>query len=524
MNSFYQTRIDFDEIESRAPLQLMTVDEIYDGASEALLREIAEDNRIERKCSGEHVASVGEYLSMWSNTAPDGGLIVVGMENDGSFDGCAQWDDARLNNMEKVGKTHCHDAAYQTKRVAVTNKRGEPDFVLLFRVQYRDNKVVETCSGEAFHRLGDSKYLLSEDEKRELAGDKGQVSLELEPCGLKYPDEFATDAIHLFAANVRKHRNTGGDVTDTQVLEHRRLGTTRHGEFIPNVACALLFAKDPNRVVSGCAIRFLKYQGDVAETGEKRNVIKDISIEGRVPDLIVEADKVIRSQVREFATLGKDGKFYSELEYPETAWYEAIVNACVHRSYSLKGMNIFVRMFDNRIVIESPGGFMPFVNADNIYDIHVRRNYWLMDAMFYLEFVRCENEGAKRIRKAMLDRGLPAPEFEQKKNNSPFVRVTLRNNVKGRVGWVDKDASDLIGESIFGSLDPHSRRIINFVAEHKRINISQAMRLIQKRWHTTKKLLMSLVERGILCHVSKFSRDCNAHFVLCNKRSDQSEK
>ena len=49
------------------------------------------------------------------------------------------------------------------------------------------------------------------------------------------------------------------------------------------------------------------------------------------------------------------------------AWYEALVNACVHRSYNLKNMNIFIRMFDDRLEIESPGGFPPLVTPENIF-------------------------------------------------------------------------------------------------------------------------------------------------------------
>jgi hypothetical protein len=70
--------------------------------------------------------------------------------------------------------------------------------------------------------------------------------------------------------------------------------------------------------------------------------------------------------LREFSKLGKDNKFYTETEYPEDAWYEAIVNACVHRSYVLSNKVVFVKIFDDRLVVESPGGFplrMSFVEV-----------------------------------------------------------------------------------------------------------------------------------------------------------------
>jgi ATP-dependent DNA helicase RecG len=68
---------------------------------------------------------------------------------------------------------------------------------------------------------------------------------------------------------------------------------------------------------------------------------------------------ILTSQLRDFTRLGDDGVFYTAPEYPNAAWYEALVNAVVHRSYGLKNMNIFVKMFDDKLVIESPGGLPP---------------------------------------------------------------------------------------------------------------------------------------------------------------------
>ena len=59
------------------------------------------------------------------------------------------------------------------------------------------------------------------------------------------------------------------------------------------------------------------------------------------------------------------------------------------------------------------------------------------------------------------------------------VHVTLRNNVKQRKMWIDSDASAVIGELILKSLDEDQKRIINFIAEHKPINVLQAARLLR---------------------------------------------
>src|SRR5260221_426337 len=74
------------------PLALMSVQEIFEQASVSLFLKLREDRRIERKSAGIHPQQIGDYLSMWANTAPDGGVLVVGMEDDGAVSGCPHAD------------------------------------------------------------------------------------------------------------------------------------------------------------------------------------------------------------------------------------------------------------------------------------------------------------------------------------------------------------------------------------------------------------------------------------------------
>ena len=61
--------------------------------------------------------------------------------------------------------------------------------------------------------------------------------------------------------------------TIEEILVHRSLGKLNNGTFVPNNACALLFAKDPAVIFPGCSIRFLRYEGETEETGQRYNVI-----------------------------------------------------------------------------------------------------------------------------------------------------------------------------------------------------------------------------------------------------------
>jgi ATP-dependent DNA helicase RecG len=360
-----------------------------------------------------------------------------------------------------------------------------------------------------------------ESEIHELEIDKRQVDLEKEPVALEYPDDFDHELITRFVDGVRKvHQPTSPDHREVDFLVQRRLGCIRNDKFIPNTVCALAFAKDPVDLFPGCKIKFLRVAGEYEQSGEKYNVVKTIPIEGPIPHLLERSASVISSQLRDFSRMGPDKIFYSAPEYPRDAWYEALVNACVHRSYGLKNMNVFVKMFDDKLTIESPGGFPPLVTPENIYVTHHPRNPVLMHAMFYMGLVKEHAEGTKRMRDTMEGMNLPPPQFEQVQSGMGFsqVRVTLRSHIKQRGVWVDKDVTIALGENLAKNLTSDEKRILNFVAEHGKINVTQCHRLITStgKWHAAKKLLQRLTSKQLLVHVhsATVERDARSHYVL----------
>ncbi|HVS03216.1 MAG TPA: ATP-binding protein [Thermoanaerobaculia bacterium] len=507
---------------SPTDLLLLTPADIYEAASEKLLLLLSEDRRLERKPASITPRALGDYLCMWANT-PSGGLIVAGQENDGTFSGCSRLTSDRRNNLERSGDIYCPDARLECKRVPVSLQDGSRDFVTLFRVHYRQDRLVRTSNGAAFIRSGESKKKLTADEERHHEADRRQVTHEQEPALYAFPEDFSIEYLEQFSAAFHETRRfPSGQCTLKDVLQLRRLGEPSRDGFRPNMACALIFANDPGKHYPGAKIRFLRFEGEVEGTGARFNATKDITIEGPIPYQIVEAEKIVEQQLREFARLGPDGKFFVSPEYPKAAWYEAVVNACVHRSYMLRNMNIFIKMFDDRLEIESPGGFPPGVTAENIYRSHNPRNPHLMSAMYYLRFVKCAHEGTRRIRESMEAMSLPTPEFRQTTRDfGQVVRVILRNNIKQRRVWIDADAASLIGETIFATLTQDQRRAINYVAENGEIGVTDLQRLTGRTWTTAKRTLEKLVAMNLLIHVKKrnLDRDPKARYILRPKPS-----
>jgi ATP-dependent DNA helicase RecG len=201
-SEFRQLTIDFDAAERRSVLELWHVDEIYRDATGELLEELYEDTRIERKPGGFHAESLAIYISMWANTGPDGGLIALGVEDDGTIVGCQEKGQEIVANEARARRDLVPDARFESKRIQVRTVKGEIDFVHLIYVQFRSDKVVETNKGEAWIRNGNTKRLIGEEEKQELKIERGQLSFELEACGLSWPNDFDTHAIATWASVV----------------------------------------------------------------------------------------------------------------------------------------------------------------------------------------------------------------------------------------------------------------------------------------------------------------------------------
>ncbi|WP_082659265.1 ATP-binding protein [Aureimonas sp. AU40] len=508
------TQLDLLELLEKQSLDnLASADDLYKSNDVSLLLRQTESNCFDRKSARIQPDQLAICLSAFGNgPSVHGGVILIGVENDGRVTGCLSQSTDKIQQLEFMGRDSCPSGRFQTKRLGVQNFRGEDDFIIVAKVDYVEERLVALTNGEAYCRESDKSRKLTVNEKDEIRIDKGERSFELEPCQLDYPDDFRTKLIAQFAGRIRSNRESSTEISDEEILESMRLGRIRQNTFHPNNVCALMFAKDPQRLFPGSYIRLLQYEGNDEKSGRDYNVIKDRMIEGTILDIIKQAATTIDASLRDFTEF-KAGKFTTVPEYPRDAWYELLVNACVHRSYHARTQPIFIKIFDDHLIIENPGSFMPSVTPDHFF--HKPRNRFLMFALREFGEVKCISEGTRRIKKELHDARLPPIEYTEK---SYGVIATIRNDIANRTNSLDSEAYQILGDAISFSLSGDERRIVNYVVENKRINVSDALRILTTtNWHTAKNKLKNLTDRGILEFLTSKDRDPNAHYVLKKK-------
>ncbi len=132
---------------------------------------------------------------------------------------------------------------------------------------------------------------------------------------------------------------------------------------------------------------------------EKDDALNDAEYKGNILLLLLEAMNFVKSSTRKGWEKLPDGR-KNKPEYAERAVLEALVNHFIHRDYTVMGGEVHLDIYDDRLVITSPGGMY---NGQKVQDLDIeevssdRRNPILADVMAQLDYMEKRGSGLKRI-------------------------------------------------------------------------------------------------------------------------------
>jgi len=189
------------------------------------------------------------------------------------------------------------------------------------------------------------------------------------------------------------------------------------GDNRPIVAGVLLFADEPQAALpKRSAIKIFRY-GSREEEGRREQLAGDpITIEGCLYKVIADAVERTKKMVEGVKALTPQG--LAPAIYPHETLHEIITNAVLHRDYSIPS-DVQVRIFDNRIEVESPGRLPGHVTPQNILKEQSARNPKIVRLIN--KFPNPPNkdvgEGLNTAFEAMKKLRLRAPEIEESANS-----------------------------------------------------------------------------------------------------------
>lgn len=159
--------------------------------------------------------------------------------------------------------------------------------------------------------------------------------------------------------------------------------------------------------------------GEVDSDGAR--FLDNARIEGTIPEILEGAIAFVKRNMRKKTIINPEtGKREDRTDYPVTAIREAILNALVHRDYSIhtEGMPIQVLMFEDRIEIRNPGGIYGRMSIDQLGKVQAdTRNPVLALALEVLGITENRYSGIPTIRREMKAYKLVPAEFLDERGN-----------------------------------------------------------------------------------------------------------
>lgn len=139
----------------------------------------------------------------------------------------------------------------------------------------------------------------------------------------------------------------------------------------PTVGGLVLFAEEPQTVLPKAAVKIYRYK-TTGQQGTRETLSSDPeTIEGPLYAQIYAAVRRTQEIVQEIPVLGSTG--LEAVQYPPETLHEIITNALLHRDYAVQD-DVHVRIFDNRVEVESPGRLPAHVTPRNILSERFARN------------------------------------------------------------------------------------------------------------------------------------------------------
>lgn len=378
----------------------------------------------------------------------DGGDIAIGISDKTRRIEGTDFETKKLNELLRVPFDFCNPTIkVNIEKVPCTDEKGRENHVIVMHID-ASPQVHANQADEVFLRVGDKSKLQTFDERLQLTYDKGERYFEDKVVPDAALDDIDMDFVKEYTNRIDYRKSPL-----EYLKENKGFVKEKNGEYQISSAAILLFGKNPQNFFPRARIRFIRYEGTEEKFGTEMNVIKDVIFEGTLLKMITESIAYLDTQVKEKTYLGPDGTFVTDEEYPKFVRQELIVNAVTHRAYSIAGTDIQIKMFDDHIVVESPGKLPGLVRADNIRFTHFSRNPKIAEFLKNYKFVKEFGEGVNRMCNELEQAGLKDPVYY---TNAFMLQAVIYNTNVGN-SIVEKAADSLeklaiaVNDSLIGS-------------------------------------------------------------------------
>jgi len=223
----------------------------------------SENKLFDRKSSRIKPSDLAPIISAFANA--EGGTVVIGIDDKTkAIEGLNALSSDQVNDLVSAPKDTCIPMPqYHEEFLTVTNKSGKTDKLLLLHIEASHEQVIRTINGSTYLRVADRTKELKGDDLRNLEYSKNVRRFEDECNPDATIDDLDTDLLDSYM-NILNAKN----MTYEQLLNARGFMRKQNGKAKLTNAAVLLFAKNIIQFYPNCRIRFIRYDGTKARTGE----------------------------------------------------------------------------------------------------------------------------------------------------------------------------------------------------------------------------------------------------------------
>ena len=326
----------------------------------------------------------------------------------------------------------CKQMTPVVRPVCTVASMGDKKFVSaeIHELDLTDKPCFYTGAGRlkgSFVRVGDSDERMTEYEIYSYEAFRKKLQDELRTEQRADMSDIQTLSLDKYLISLREKKPGQANLAAEKILKLQ--GFTDNDK--PTLAGIMMFAEYPQAFFPQLCITAVSVPGlEIGDPGEYSQRFDDNErIEGTIPQMLDGAMSFIRRNIRVRTIVNpQTGKREDMTEYPIIALREILLNALIHRDYSIHtdSCPVTVRIFRDRIEVENPGGLYGRMTIDNLSKtIADTRNPFIAKAMEVIGETENRFSGIPIIRKSMRDYQLPAPVFE---NHRGVFKVTLYNH------------------------------------------------------------------------------------------------
>lgn len=392
----------------------------------------AEQQTVEVKSSHEGCPErLYDTLSSFSNQ-DEGGVLLFGLDEKQSFRAVGVYD---VQDLQKRVVDQCEQMEPVVRPLFTA---GEIDGVAVVSAEIPSIDLAERpCfyrgKGRvkgAYRRVGERDQPMTEYEiySYEAFRKKYQDDIRIVPDA--DADSLDQSLLADYLQKLKANKPNLAMLSDDKIC---RLMSIEKDDGV-TLAAQILLGLYPQAFMPQLCIIAIAVPGvEIGETDEEGARFTDNKrIEGTIPSMLNEAISFVRSNMKVTTIVDAEtGQRRDVTEYPLVALREVLLNALVHRDYSIhtEGKPIQLTMYSDRVEVASPGGLYGRLRVDQLGHTQPdTRNPVLATAMEVLGLTENRYSGIPTVRKQMEAAGLPEPEFIDTQSS---FKVTLRKAADG---------------------------------------------------------------------------------------------